>query len=352
VRVKALIKYSGGVLLAVFLMGWVLRGTDLRLLGEQLRQVSWPGLLTCAVLNVGHNVFRVWRWRALLEPVRPGVPFRPMFAAVILGYMTSWVVPGRIGEVVRPLALCGKEPDVPLGPCIGTVVADRLLDAISVLVLFALGVWLVPLSGEALEYAALIRTGAVALSLGMLAFVGLMLMLSAHSHTLDRWLAGRGGVVRWLGRTLLAVAEGLRALRSPRLLLRVALQSALAWGTIAVATWVGIRSAGAEVPFAAVLFIMPLLVVGVAIPTPGGAGSYHGLMKVGLLLFGVSEVAAVSAGLMVHASITIPIILLGMVLLWTEGFSWRHLVAGARQIRTLGDGAAPAPANPMMEGVS
>jgi hypothetical protein len=75
-------------------------------------------------------------------------------------------------------------------------------------------------------------------------------------------------------------------------------------------------------------------------------------MKVGLLFFAVPEVAAISAGLMVHASITIPIILLGMILLWTEGISWRHLVAGARQFRTLGDGAVPAPAKPMMEGVS
>ena len=51
-------------------------------------------------------------------------------------------------------------------------------------------------------------------------------------------------------------------------------------------------------------------------------------MKIGLMLFGVSEVAAVTAGLLVHAAITIPVILLGLVLLWTEGRAQSVGIAG------------------------
>jgi uncharacterized membrane protein YbhN (UPF0104 family) len=142
------------------------------------------------------------------------------------------------------------------------------------------------------------------------------------------------------------------ALRSPRLLARIVLHSLLAWLTICVATWLGVRSSGADIPFSAVLFIMPLLVLGVAVPTPGGAGSYHGLMKVGLMLFGVSEVAAVSAGLMVHLTITVPVILVGMILLWTEGISWRDLVRGARQFKDLGASTAGTSVPHTMESVS
>jgi len=349
-RAKALIKYVGGFLLAVFLLWWVLRGTDPALLAEQLKRVSWPLWIACVVLNLGHNVFRVWRWRALLEPVRHDVPFRPMFAAVILGYMTSWLIPGRIGELVRPLALSGRE-DVPLGPCIGTVVADRLLDGATVVLLFGAGVWLAPKTGPAQEYLGVLRSGAITMAIGVLLFVVFMLLLSAHNHALDRWLEGRWRLLRRLGRMLLSIADGVRALRSPRLLARVLVQSLLAWGTIAVATWAGIRSAGAEIPLSVVLFIMPLLVLGVAVPTPGGAGSYHGLMKVGLMLFAVPELAAISAGLLVHAAITVPTIVLGLLLLWTEGISWRHLVEGARQLRHLGGPAEPPLGKPMMESV-
>ena len=69
----------------------------------------------------------------------------------------------------------------------------------------------------------------------------------------------------------------------------------------------------------------PILVLGVAVPTPGGTGSYHGAMKAGLLLFGVAELPAVGAGLLVHGAVTVPIILLGTVLLWTERISWKDM---------------------------
>ena len=142
--VRAASKYVAGLLLAAALLWWVLRDTDGELLLAQLGRVSWPGLVACLTLNIGHNVFRVWRWRALLEPVRPNVPFRPMFDAVVLGYMTTWVIPGRLGELVRPALLAGRAR-LPLGACLGTVLADRLLDGFGVLILFTLGVAITPL---------------------------------------------------------------------------------------------------------------------------------------------------------------------------------------------------------------
>ena len=88
--------------------------------------------------------------------------------------------------------------------------------------------------------------------------------------------------------------------------------------------------------FGAILVIQPLLVLGVAVPTPGGAGSYHGAMKVGLMLFGVVQVTAISAAFLMHFLIVVPVILLGIILLWTDGVSWKELVTSAAQVRTLG----------------
>ena len=88
------LKYAGGILLAAVLLWIVLRGVDPAQLWASVKQASIVGLLVSAVLNIGHNVFRVWRWQALLRPVRQEIHFRPMFVAVIIGYMTSWVIPG------------------------------------------------------------------------------------------------------------------------------------------------------------------------------------------------------------------------------------------------------------------
>lgn len=346
-----LIKFLLGFALAALLIAWVLRGSDPREILAHLREASIPGIAGAVLLNLGHNLFRVWRWRALLEPVRPAVPFRPMFTAVILGYMTTWVIPGRVGELVRPMLLSEQEK-LPLGPCIGSVVADRVLDAATVVGLFAVGIWITPLEGPAAEYAALIRSGSLMLLLAAVLLVVAMLGASAARRSLEVWLGRRGKWVGWIGRTILAVSSGAEALRSPRLLARTLIHSVLAWVTIAAAVWLSIWSAGARVSPAAVLIILPLLVLGVAVPTPGGAGSYHGAMKVGLMAFGVGASLAVSAAVIAHLIITVPIIVLGLFLIWSENVSWKKLVAAARGLKELGASAGPAAAPETVEGLS
>lgn len=331
------IKYLIGFSVAALLLWWVLRGVDGRAVWEQLKQASLAGITIAVVLNAGHNIFRVWRWRALLEPISPEVKFRPMFTAVILGYMTTWVIPGRIGELVRPLVLSARQP-VPLGPCIGTVVADRILDAVAIVFLFAVGLLITPLTGEAAEYTAHVRTASLMLAAAAILLLGVMLAVTSYGDRLTVWIEKRRGLLRWLGRTALSLASGMKAFRSPRLIVRVIVHSGLAWLTIAVATWSGILSCGADISFGTVLIILPMLALGVAVPTPGGVGTYHGAMMVGLMLFGVSQTLAVSAALLMHAICIVPIVVLGVLLLWIEKISWKEFVSAARQFKKLGDG--------------
>jgi len=347
--VRDLARTLGGALVAVLLLAWVLRGTDLGDVGRTLAGAS-VGLVAAAVaLNLASLAFRAWRWRALLDPFRPDLPFRPLFAAIAVGYMTSWIVPGRLGEVVRPLLLAGRER-VPLGPCLGSVVADRLLDGVTIVAMFAVATFITPLEGPAAEYVPIVRGAAAGMLVLSVAVAGAMLAVAGSERRLRRWTDSRSRVVRWVGRTAVAVSGGVHALRSPRLLVRLAVHSALAWSFIAAATWAAVRSVGAEIGIAEVLILQPMLALGVAVPTPGGAGSYHGAVKVGLVLFGVAEVQAVSAGVIAHAIITVPLILLGTALLWTERISWRELLATAAQLRRLG--SHPVAAERPVENVS
>lgn len=335
-RIRDIVKFVFGVLLAAVLMAWVLRGTDLATLWSEIRNASILGLLLGGALNIGHNVFRVLRWRVLLNPVRRGISFRAMFVAVILGYMTSWVIPGRLGELVRPMLLSTRE-SLALGPIVGSVVADRILDIVAVALLFTIGIWVTPLSGEAAKHAALLKNGAVIMSVVAIAVLALMVAVSVSGQRLSDWFTRRRGIFRWLGRAGVALAHGAGALRSPRAVGLVLIHSLAAWLMIAGGTWVCVLAGGAEVSFGTMLVILPMLVLGVAVPTPGGAGSYHGAMKAGLMLFGVSQVTAVSVGLLAHMMMVLPVIVVGAVLLWTENVRWGDLISSARRFRQLGD---------------
>jgi uncharacterized protein (TIRG00374 family) len=217
---KESVKYVGGAVLAGGLLWWVLRGTDPQMLWTHLREASVLGLVLAAVVGLSHNVFRVLRWRALLEPVRPRVPFRPMFDAVILGYATSWVIPGRLGEVVRPALLSGRER-IPLGPCLGSVLADRLLDGIAVLALFGVGVVLTPLTGEAAGHADVVRGSAIGLVVLISVPIVLLLVASQAGARLEHALAAGRGWRGWLGRTLLSLSQGVVAFKRPLLIARI-----------------------------------------------------------------------------------------------------------------------------------
>ena len=333
---KDVAKYAGGGLLTVLLLWWVLHGVEFSALAESWGNVRPLWLAAAAIVMHGHTVIRVWRWGDLLRPIRRGVPFRPMFSAVILGYVASWVVPGRVGEVVRPALLSARER-LPLGPALGTVVADRLMDGAAIVILFAVGAFLTPLAGDAAAYAVEIRTGALAL-LGILT-VGLavLLLVNIYQGELTERVRGRHGPIAWSIRSLLSVARGTESLRHPILLPKILLQSVAMWFVIELGTWIGIRGAGIDIGLGAVMLMMPMLAFGVALPTPGGVGGYHAMMKAGLVyLFAVPEAAAVNAGIVVHLVVVVPILLLGVVLLWTERLSWRDLLAAARGVRELG----------------
>lgn len=333
---KQAAKFAAGGLLAVALLAWVLKDVERDALLRALATASFAGVVVGGALNFAHNVPRVWRWGRLLAPIRTAIPFRPMFAAVILGYMTTWLVPGRVGEVVRPLLLAGREK-LPLGPCLGSVVADRLLDGAAIVVLFGAALPFVAFEGAAAGHADAIRATATVAVAAALALLAGLVAASAASGPLSRWLEPRPRAVRWIGNAALAVAKGSEALRRPGLLLPVLAHSLLAWVLIGAGTWIAIRASGASVSFPSIFVMMPLLALGVAVPTPGGAGGYHAAMAWGLeRLFGVPLEVAVGAGILMHLAIVVPVLAVGPVLLRTEKVSWHDLVSAARQVRGLG----------------
>lgn len=323
-----------------------MRGIDPRQLKAQLMAASWLGLLACAGINFAHNGVRVLRWGLLLHPVRERVRFRPMFASVVLGYMVTWVAPGRLGELVRPALLSGREK-LPIGPCMGTVIVDRLLDGLAVVLLFAVGLAVTPMPPEAAVSTAAIRGTSVVAGLVVIGLCVSLIVATSSRRRIERALEKRGSpVLLWIGRSMLAVSRGADALKRPGLLLGVVVHTVLAWLMIALATWVGIRACGIDVPFGAVLIILPLLALGVTLPTPGGAGGYHAAMTFGLSqLFGVAEAQAVGASVLIHLMIIFPVILVGGGILIVEHIPFRDLLEAGRQLRHLGaaEGSAVPP---------
>src|SRR5258708_11242002 len=137
------------LLLTVRLLAFFPRGVDLGGVREATRQGD--GTLRAVAIGVAMLTYalRALRWQYLLAPIGP-TRFSTAFRTTVIGFAASFVLPARPGEVLRPYLLARHE-GLPPTAAFATVILERLLDLVTVLLLFGLFVLLVDpasLSGE------------------------------------------------------------------------------------------------------------------------------------------------------------------------------------------------------------
>ncbi|MBX2931225.1 MAG: flippase-like domain-containing protein [Chitinophagaceae bacterium] len=82
------------------------------------------------------HIIRALRWRILIQPMGYHVSKPNTFFAVMIGYMANMAVP-RLGEVLKCTILARYEK-VPAEKIVGTMVAERAIDALSLGLIFLL----------------------------------------------------------------------------------------------------------------------------------------------------------------------------------------------------------------------
>ncbi len=318
---RRVLAWIAGPALAAFFLWLCFRGVDLAELWQVVRHVD-PLLLGLSVASVfAHLGLRSWRWRTLLAPVAPDVPYRELLSAVSIGYMAS-LLPGRVGEVLRP-ALLSRRTGTPFAAALATVGVERaVLDLLAIVVLGGGALLLPPgLSGVGAhadpELVAFLRVLGGGLLAGGLAALAIVTWLARDRERWEerfrRFAEGEGAVfLRRPAGFVAGLFPGLGAFATMRGLAAVLAETFVIWGVIAAGIQAGIASCGVTLaPFSA-LVMLPILAVGIGIPTPGGTGSYHAAMTWGLAgLFGTPRVLAGAAGLVVHAFTWLPVLAAG-----------------------------------------
>jgi uncharacterized membrane protein YbhN (UPF0104 family) len=132
-----------------------------------------------------------------------------------------------------------------------------------------------------------------------------------------------------LGRIAEKFATGLGAIRRPGRLVVALLWSLPLWLTIVLGIWAAAVAFRLQIPFTGTFLLTALLVIGVAVPTPGAVGGFHEMFRVGAtMFFGASNTSAVGAAIVLHLISIVPSLLLGLFFAAQEGLS----VAGMRQL--------------------
>lgn len=324
--------------LAVGLVALFLDNVDLRRVGTEIVRARPEWLAVCLATMPLNLAIRSLRWQYLLEPLGT-TSFGGAFRATAVGFAASTVLPARAGEVIRPYFLArqsrGDERMSATG-AFATIILERLLDVVTVLVLLSLYVFAfdgVTARANPAVFAALTWAAAAAAAAALAGLVILFVLagdpqrLAGIIARLERVLPSR--VAAFVARLAAKFALGLGTIRRPRRLLVALAWSFPLWLSIALGTWAIAMAFRFAVPFAGSFLLVALLVLGVAVPTPGAIGGFHEAFRIGATMFyGAPDAAAVGAAIVLHAFSVLPALFLGLVFAAQEGLN----VAGMQRL--------------------
>jgi hypothetical protein len=325
--------------LAIALLAWFLSQADMSKVAVAMRGARVDLLALSFVFLVLTYVARVVRWQYLLAPLG-GAPFAIAFRTTIIGFAAIGLLPARVGDVLRPYLLA-RQQGFNAASTFATIVMERVLDLVTVLALLAL--YVLALGGRETLPERLLRPVEISAAIAAAAAVGLLVgawTLATHPERIARFVLRSGRVLpaklaQSLSRLARTFSQGFAVAREARALTFAVAWSFPVWLGIAAHAWIVCRAFAIDLPFAGAFLLQSLLVIGVAMPTPGAVGGYHAMFQLGVTsFFGASDEAAVAAAIVAHALAFFPVVLLGIVYMTQDGLSLsglQHLAGVARQ---------------------
>ncbi len=335
-------------LLTIGLLAFFFRKADPAKVWAETRRADPALLIYALVVTALTYGVRAWRWQLLLAPIGR-TRYSVAFQTTVIGFAANSLLPGRVGEVLRPYLLARRER-LNATSAFATIILERFLDLATVLLMFAAFVLTVGpgvISGDPAQLAFVKLGGGIAALTAVAGLIGLFALaghperLGRAARQVERVLPARlSGVVAAFVQTF---AKGLAVMRDPvRLIMALALSFPM-WMSIAAGIWLTSRAFHITFPYTGSFLVMTMLVVGVAAPTPGGVGAFHAAYQFAVVEFFAAPVdRAIGAAIVLHAVSFIPVTLLGLLYMTREGLTF----GSARRIaREAGDSGATGAAS-------
>jgi len=297
---------------------------------------------------------RALRWKIILASTQK-IAFWPTYHPMMIGFMINCILPGRIGEVARPVILKKKE-GVPFTAGLATVATERVFDAGLLIAFFAVVLAFVdidpqvsiPFGQYTLNRDTLMAIGSGMFRLCLVGIAGILVisigttqnLLIALIERLPGWLFFLKERQRaWVRNKVCALfisiihnfADGFAMVKSPVKLAAVTGLSVVIWVLSAVSYYVmALGCPGLELTFIELSAAMIIICFFIALPSvPGFWGIWEAGGVFAMALFGVPAREAAGFTLANHAVQMFPIIIAGMYSAVLTGVKIRQF-AGTR----------------------
>jgi glycosyltransferase 2 family protein len=260
--------------------------------------VALPRLAAALALYTLATCLRGERWLRLWRDAGTRLSRTDAYAVTVVGYMGNNALPARAGDIMKSV-LSSRRTETPTADGFGTLVAERVLDALALMAIFAVLVATLhlPLGVEGWMLAAV--GGGLALAAGAAAFLGRD--------------TGAGRKVRELATRLLVPTRRLWSATGAGLLAL----SVVIWLVEGSVYAVLGAVAGVHLSLLDGLYIMALANLVALVPAaPGYLGTFDAAVLLGVrLVAGGTHAAALAYAVVVRFVLFVPITLVGLVAL-------------------------------------
>jgi uncharacterized protein (TIRG00374 family) len=318
-------------LISIVFLYLAFKKVNAREIGQSLLNANLSYFVITVLLTFFAFFLRAIRWQILLNPLKK-LPLPLVYHATMIGSMCNYVLPARIGEVIRAY-LIGARSHMSKSSALATIIIERVLDVfilsffgVIILIFYPIPIWVK-------------RIGITVTLLNISIFILLLGMQKKREvffKLIEKVLRIFGEKIKERIRTLLSCfIEGLNILNNPTNLFLVSVLSIAIWGITGLFFYILFFSFPIRLPLYAAFLDMVILTFGIMIPsTTGFIGTFQFFVKEGLVIFQINPNMALSYSILLYVSQFIPVVVPGFVSLWLWGLDFRNLATSASDYNT------------------
>lgn len=272
-RLKKIGLYTAFLGVAILLMWWLYKDVSWENeLKPALQAVHWGWVMVSFTFGYLATILRGFRWNIMLEPLGYHTTKWNGAHAVAFGYSMNYLIP-RSGELAR-CTILNRVDRIPVNTLIGNVILERIVDmallCCLIIAAFVLNTDAInqlfaqmePGKARLLGYALIIAI------VGAIVFIALLKRLSAKSAFLAKIYAFVQGIVSGVSTIFKLKRQMAFWLYSLGIWISWLLMTYCSMLAIQATNFMTLRDT---------VFFMAAGSLGMIVPTPGGAGSFHGM---------------------------------------------------------------------------
>lgn len=341
-----------GLLIGIALIWFLFRDTNWSEVGAAIKQVHIGWLLFAHVPLCMSFVFRIIRWKYIVNSATP-TSIRNLASATQIGFLANFTLPGRVGEAIRALVLT-RLTQVPFSKTFAYVALDRVTDLFGLIAVMLVAIFaykpvadvVIPAStfgtpDDITFPASLYRSGAEGMGVLMFAIIASFVMLYVKKDFFISVVEKVAGIfskrIADLGVHILShFAEGLHVFKSPRDMFLAIFFSLLTWFMPIMIFWATLKAFHIDAPWYTPFVMQSILSVFIAVPgAPGFVGQYHVPVVITLVMVvpAMNIDHAKAFAIINHLIQLPPIIITGLYFLITDDFNITTLASEGEQLQ-------------------